>query len=54
MGMPQLVVTRSTTNPRGTRGPLRFLAQTSSITWDRNVERQVGPDTERKSCMTMW
>ncbi len=44
---PQLIRTqepRSTTNPRGTRGPIRFLARTSTITWDRNVKRQMGPD----------
>src|SRR5947209_611920 len=41
---PELNNPRSTTNPRGTQGPLRFLARTSSITWDRNVKRQVGPD----------
>jgi hypothetical protein len=41
---PELNNPRSTTNPRETRGPLRFLARTSSITWDRNVKHQVGPD----------
>lgn len=34
-------MTRVSVEPR----TLRFLARTSSITWDRNVKRQVGPDT---------
>ena len=42
---PEPEKARSTTNPRGTRGPLRFLARMSSITWDRNVKHQVRPDT---------